>query len=42
MRLGILTLNIANPSTARAKRQLPWLAQRPEQVMVSIRLKVHR
>ena len=34
MRLGILTLNIANPSTARAERQLPWLAQRPEQVMV--------
>jgi exodeoxyribonuclease-3 len=34
MRLGILTLNIANPSTARAERQLPWLAQRPEQVLV--------
>lgn len=34
MRLGILTLNVANPSAARAQRQLTWLADRPEQVLV--------
>jgi exodeoxyribonuclease-3 len=34
MRLGILTLNIANPSAARAERQLAWLSERQEQVLV--------
>ncbi len=34
MTLGVLTLNIANPSAARAERQLAWLAERPEQVLV--------
>jgi exodeoxyribonuclease-3 len=34
MRLGVLTLNVANPSAARAQRQLAWLSERPEQVLV--------
>ncbi len=34
MRLGILTLNIANPSAARAKRLLDWLSAREEQILV--------
>ncbi len=34
MTLGILTLNIANPSAARAERQLAWLAERPEHLLV--------
>jgi exodeoxyribonuclease-3 len=34
MMLGILTLNIANPSAARAERQLAWLSERPEHVLV--------
>jgi exodeoxyribonuclease-3 len=34
MRLGILTLNVANPSSARAERQLAWLSERSEQVLV--------
>ncbi|HEY3960120.1 MAG TPA: endonuclease/exonuclease/phosphatase family protein [Solirubrobacteraceae bacterium] len=34
MRLGILTLNIANPSAARAERLLDWLSAREEQVLV--------
>lgn len=34
MRLGVLTLNVANPSAARAERQLAWLSERPEQVLV--------
>jgi exodeoxyribonuclease-3 len=34
MRVGILTLNIANPSAARAERQLEWLSERNEQVLV--------
>ena len=34
MRLGVLTLNVANPSAARAERQLTWLSERPEQVLV--------
>jgi len=34
MRLGIITLNLANPSAARAERLLGWLAERPEQIMV--------
>lgn len=33
-KLGILTLNVANPSRARAERQLDWLGERPEQVLV--------
>lgn len=32
--LGILTLNVANPSRARAERQLKWLGERPEQILV--------
>ena len=34
MRLGVLTLNVANPSAARAERQLAWLSERSEQVLV--------
>lgn len=34
MRLGILTLNIANPSAARAERLLEWLGERPEHIFV--------
>jgi exodeoxyribonuclease III len=34
MKLGVLTLNVANPSAARAERQLAWLSERPEQVLV--------
>lgn len=34
MRLQIMTLNIANPSVARAEHQLAWLSDRPEQVLV--------
>jgi exodeoxyribonuclease-3 len=32
--LRILTLNVCNPSRARAERQLQWLSERPEQVLV--------
>jgi exodeoxyribonuclease-3 len=32
--LAVLTLNVANPSRARAERQLEWLAERPEEVFV--------
>ena len=32
--LSLLTLNIGNPSVARAKRQLAWLIMRDEQVLV--------
>jgi exodeoxyribonuclease-3 len=32
--LGILTMNIGNPSVNRAERQLKWLATRPEQLLV--------
>jgi exodeoxyribonuclease III len=32
--LGILTLNIGSPSARRAERQLEWLAERPEDVLV--------
>lgn len=32
--LSLLTLNVANPSPERARRQLDWLATRPEQVFV--------
>jgi exodeoxyribonuclease-3 len=34
MSLGVLTLNVANPSVARAERQLAWLSERPEQILV--------
>jgi exodeoxyribonuclease-3 len=34
MRVGILTLNVANPSVTRAERQLAWLSERSEQVLV--------
>ncbi len=34
MRVGVLTLNVANPSAARAERQLEWLSNRSEQVLV--------
>jgi|SRR6266545_1816016 len=34
MTLRVLTLNVASPSTARAERQLAWLSERPEQVLV--------
>jgi exodeoxyribonuclease-3 len=34
MRLRVLTLNIANPSADRAERQLNWLSERGEQVLV--------
>jgi exodeoxyribonuclease-3 len=34
MTLRILTLNIANPSAARAERQVAWLAERSEHVLV--------
>lgn len=34
MRLGVLTLNVANPSAARAERQLAWLSERREHVLV--------
>lgn len=34
MRIGMLTLNIANPSAARAERQLEWISERTEQVLV--------
>jgi exodeoxyribonuclease III len=34
MRLGILTLNIANPSATRAERLLDWLSAREEQILV--------
>ncbi len=32
--LGLLTLNIANPSPERAERQIAWLATRDEEVLV--------
>ncbi len=32
--LSLLTLNIGNPSPERAQRQLAWLADRPEDVLV--------
>jgi exodeoxyribonuclease-3 len=32
--LSLLTLNIGNPSVARARRQLAWLIRRDEQVLV--------
>src|ERR1700722_6180505 len=32
--LSFLTFNIGNPSEQRAQRQLTWLAERPEQVLV--------
>jgi len=32
--LGLLTFNIGNPSPERAERQLAWLAERPEDVLV--------
>ena len=32
--LSLLTLNIGNPSPERAERQLAWLAERPEDVLV--------
>lgn len=32
--LGILTLNVGNPSTARAERQLEWLAERSDDIVV--------
>ena len=32
--LGILTMNIGNPSVDRAERQLEWLGTRPEQLLV--------
>lgn len=32
--LSLLTLNIGNPSVARARRQLAWLIRREEQVLV--------
>jgi exodeoxyribonuclease-3 len=32
--LSLLTLNIANPSPERAKRQLSWLAARDEDILV--------
>ncbi|MGH3800755.1 MAG: endonuclease/exonuclease/phosphatase family protein [Pseudonocardiaceae bacterium] len=32
--LTLLTLNIANPSLERARRQLAWLAHRPEDVFI--------
>jgi exodeoxyribonuclease-3 len=32
--LRILTLNVCNPSRARAERQLQWLSGRPEQILV--------
>jgi exodeoxyribonuclease III len=32
--LSVMTLNIANPSRARAEKQLDWLASRPEQILV--------
>jgi exodeoxyribonuclease-3 len=32
--LSFLTFNIGNPSEQRAQRQLAWLAERPEQVLV--------
>jgi len=32
--LSLITLNIANPSPERARRQLDWLATRDEQVLV--------
>jgi exodeoxyribonuclease III len=32
--LSFLTFNIGNPSAQRAQRQLAWLADRPEQVLV--------
>src|SRR5437870_5672500 len=34
MSLGVLTLNVANPSAARAERQLAWLSERPEHILV--------
>jgi exodeoxyribonuclease-3 len=34
MTLRLLTLNIANPSAARAERQLAWLGERREQVLI--------
>lgn len=34
MTLSVLTLNIANPSPERAQRQLAWLADREENVLV--------
>ncbi len=34
MRLGILTLNLANPSASRASRLLEWLSARQEQILV--------
>src|ERR1700752_5175821 len=34
MRLALLTLNIGNPSVARAERQLEWLEARDEHVLV--------
>ncbi|MGH3902798.1 MAG: endonuclease/exonuclease/phosphatase family protein, partial [Pseudonocardiaceae bacterium] len=38
--LSLLTLNIANPSAARAGRQLEWLASRDEDVFVLTETKV--
>ena len=32
--LSLLTWNIGNPSADRAERQLEWLAERPEHVLV--------
>jgi exodeoxyribonuclease III len=34
MTLGVLTLNIASPSAARAERLLDWLSAREEQILV--------
>jgi exodeoxyribonuclease III len=34
MTLGVLTLNVASPSAARAERQLTWLSERQEHVFV--------
>ena len=34
MTLRLLALNIANPSPTRAQRQLAWLRERPEDVLV--------
>ncbi len=33
-KLALLTFNIGNPSADRARRQLAWLATRPEQILV--------
>ena len=34
MTLRLLALNIANPSPTRAQRQVAWLRERPEDVLV--------